>query len=103
MPGSMQAPRCSRRIWLAFAESLGKGRVPTRPGWAGQKAERAHREKGLSWQARGGRVRRRLGWASEKAENVSAHRRRAGEAGEGRGAGGLGARGWEGGKSQESL
>src|SRR5437899_436562 len=45
MSGSMQAPRCSRRIWLAFAESRGKERVSARSGWAGEKKENvsAHR------------------------------------------------------------
>src|SRR5438034_230851 len=65
MSGSMQAPRCSRRTWPAFAESPGKGRVPTRPGWVGQKAGRVHRDRGLSWQARGGWVRQRLGRVGE--------------------------------------
>src|SRR5438093_13672455 len=51
MSGSMQAPRCSRRIWPAFAESPGKGRV--------------HWDRGLSWQARGGWVRRRPGRVGE--------------------------------------
>src|SRR2546428_5988035 len=71
MSGSMQAPSCSRRIWLAFAVSRGKG-------WAGAKAKpvsthrwragehghgkwRVHRDRSLSRQARGGGVRRRLG------------------------------------------
>src|SRR5438132_1772395 len=52
MSGSMQAPRCSRRIWPAFAESPGKGRV--------------HRDRSLSRQGRGGWVRRRLGRAGEE-------------------------------------
>src|SRR2546425_13062866 len=51
MSGSMQAPRCSRRIWPPFAESPGKGRV--------------HRDRSLSRQGRGGWVRRRLGRGGE--------------------------------------
>src|SRR2546426_12664466 len=36
MSGSMQAPRCLRRIWLAFAESPGKENIPARLGRAGE-------------------------------------------------------------------
>src|SRR3989475_11964493 len=80
MSGSMQAPSCSRRIWLAFAGSRGKG-------WAGAKAKpvsthrwragehghgkwRVHRDRSLPWQARGGGVRRRLGRAGTKEEKA---------------------------------
>src|SRR5256712_1623013 len=80
MSGSMQAPSCSRRIWLAFAVSRGKG-------WAGAKAEpvsthrwragehghgkwRVHRDRSLSRQARGGWVRRRLGRGGTKEETA---------------------------------
>src|SRR2546428_9831766 len=80
MSGSMQAPSCSRRIWLAFAVSRGKG-------WAGAKAKpvsthrwragehghgkwRVHRDRSLSRQARGGWGRRRLGRAGAKGETA---------------------------------
>src|SRR2546428_10213016 len=73
MSGSMQAPSCSRGIWLAFAGSRGKG-------WAGGKGKpvsthrwragehghgkwRVHRGRSLSRQARGGGGGRHLGRA----------------------------------------
>src|SRR2546427_13181175 len=80
MSGSMQAPSCSRRIWLAFAVSRGKG-------WAGAKAKpvsthrwragehghgkwRVHRDRSLSRQTRGGGGGRRLGRTGAKEETA---------------------------------
>src|SRR3989442_3047481 len=80
MSGSMQAPSCSRRIWLAFAVGRGKGGggakakpVSThrwRAGEHGHGKWRVHRDRSLPWQARGGWVRRRLGRAGTKEETA---------------------------------
>src|SRR2546421_9695978 len=80
MSESMQAPSSSRRIWLAFAGSRGKG-------WAGAKAKpvsthrwragehghgkrRVHRDRSLSRQTRGGWEARRPGRAGKKEETA---------------------------------
>src|SRR5256884_6938055 len=65
MSGSMQAPSCSRGIWLAFAESRGKG-------WAGAKAKpvSTHRWRAGEHGRGKWRVPARLGRAGTKEETA---------------------------------
>src|SRR2546429_9709346 len=65
MSGSMQAPSCSRGIWLAFAESRGKG-------WAGAKAKPVSTHRWRAGEHGHGkwRVPARLGRAGTKEETA---------------------------------
>src|SRR5437016_3794740 len=63
MSESMQAPSYSRRIWLAFALSRGKG-------WAAAKAEPVSAHRWRAGEYGKGRVPARLGRAGEKEETA---------------------------------